>query len=70
MRTISQKLRTLANRPLVSEWSKNDFETHEVASGWLMKHELTEWGLESFWHMDDIEWGMFLYFISYALETE
>jgi len=69
MRTISQKLRSLAKRPLVSEWTDENCEAHEVAYGWLRPHELTDFGLEQFYNMTDEEWGMFLCFVAEALEA-
>jgi hypothetical protein len=70
MRTISEKLRSLAKYPVVDDWSQANFEASEIAFQWLNHRRDTEFGEEDFWNMTDEEWGMFLYFISYALETE
>lgn len=69
MRTISQKLRSLAKRPLMSEWTDENCEACDVACGWLRPQELTDFGLEQFYNMPEDEWGMFLCFVAEALET-
>jgi len=63
MRTISQKLRSLARKPMVSTWNDDDFEAWEVADDWRIGP------VEAFAHMTDEEWGMFLCFVSEALEV-
>ena len=62
MRTISQKLRSLARKPAVSDWSRDDFEVWEVADDWRTSP------VEMFAHMSDDEWGMFLCFVAEALD--
>jgi hypothetical protein len=70
MRTISQRLRALAKRPLVSDWTDEESDTHDVAFEWLNRCRLTDFGLEQFYNMSDEEWGMFLYFVAEAMETK
>lgn len=71
MKTISQKLRSLARKPFVSEWTPDDHVTHDVAYMWLRPLVLTrEFGLGHFGQFDDEEWGMFLCFVAEALETQ
>lgn len=63
MRTISQKLRSLATKPMIYMWNDDDFEAWEVADNWRIGPA------EAFAHMADEEWGMFLCFVAEALEA-
>lgn len=64
MKTMSEKLRALARKPMVSSWNDEDFYAWEIADDWRVGP------YEQFADLLDEEWGMFLYFVAEALETQ
>lgn len=65
MKTISEKLRQLAEKPSIVNWSKSDWDAmDEISVKWRGHWE------EDFDDMTRGEWFLFCNFVAEALETQ